>query len=112
MDDWPNWIHQLPTVDTQFPGDGKLLACEHGQVVLWSFPAGAQVPIHAHGPQIGFVVTGRVILTLDDRPRVIDAGGHFTIGDQVPHAATVAPGTLVVETVSYTHLTLPTKRIV
>lgn len=97
MDDWPDWIHQLPTVDTPFSGSGKLLACEHGQVVLWSFPAGARVPVHAHGPQLGLVVTGRVSLTLDDRPHVIDAGGHFTIGDQVPHSATVDPGTLVVE---------------
>jgi quercetin dioxygenase-like cupin family protein len=97
MDDWPSWVHQLPAVDTPFPGCGRLLACEHGQVVLWSFPDGARVPCHQHGPQIGFVVTGRVTLTIGASPRVIDAGGHFTISDRVPHAATVAPGTLVVE---------------
>ncbi|MBF4999129.1 cupin domain-containing protein [Nocardia sp. BSTN01] len=97
MDDWPDWIHQLPTVDISFPGEGKLLACKHGQVVLWSFPTGAQVPVHSHGPQLGFVVTGSVALTLDDQECVIEAGGHFTIGDRVLHGATVAPGTLVVE---------------
>ncbi|MCC3328284.1 cupin domain-containing protein [Nocardia abscessus] len=98
MNDWPEWVQLLPAIDTPFPGGyGRLLASEHGQVVLWSFPAGATVPRHQHGPQIGVVITGHVALTAGDSTRTVRAGESFSLADQVPHAATVAPGTLVIE---------------
>lgn len=98
MRDWPDWVHQLPVVATGFPGGrGYLLDGDHGQVVLWDFPAGAIVPSHQHGPQIGVVVAGQVELATDGSTRTIEAGGSFTLADQQPHAATVAPGTLVIE---------------
>lgn len=98
MDEWPDWIHKLPAIDTPFPGgQGNLLASEHGQVVLWSFPEGAIVASHQHGPQIGVVVAGRVQIRIGDHTRICDAGGSFTIADQQPHDAIVAPGTLVIE---------------
>lgn len=98
MDDWPDWIQQLPIVDTPFPGGrGYLLAGPHGQVVFWHFPAGASVPRHQHGPQIGVVIAGQVDLTAGHNIRAVCGGEYFSLGDQVPHAAVVAPGTLVIE---------------
>ncbi|WP_406238336.1 cupin domain-containing protein [Nocardia sp. NBC_01009] len=98
MDDWPDWVHQFPAIDTPFPGtQGRLLASEHGQVVLWRFPAGATVPCHQHGPQIGVVITGSVELNLGEETRTVTAGESFSLADQQPHGATVAPGTLVIE---------------
>ncbi|GAB4590192.1 cupin domain-containing protein [Nocardia sp. IFM 10818] len=98
MDDWPDWIQQLPMIATGYPGGrGYLIASEHGQVVLWSFPAGASVPRHQHGPQLGIVLTGQVELTMHDTTMLVRAGDSFSLADQAPHAATVAPGTLVIE---------------
>ncbi|MEU2040454.1 hypothetical protein [Nocardia niwae] len=98
MDDWPDWVRKLPAVDTPFPGGrGYLLAGPHGQVVFWSFPAGASVPRHQHGPQLGLVLAGQVELTAADEHRTICGGEHFSLADQLPHAALVAPGTLVIE---------------
>ncbi|WP_051407357.1 cupin domain-containing protein [Nocardia sp. CNY236] len=98
MNDWPDWVQRLPIIDTPFPcGCGYLLAGTDGQVVFWSFPTGASVPRHQHGPQLGLVLAGRVELTVGDEERTVCAGEHFSLGDQVPHAAVVAPGTLVIE---------------
>lgn len=98
MDDWPDWVQQLPVVDTPFPGcRGYLLAGPHGQVVFWAFPAGASVPRHQHGPQIGVILAGQVELTSREHTRTLCGGEHFILADQVPHEAVVAPGTLVIE---------------
>ncbi|MGW0047021.1 hypothetical protein GV791_09370 [Nocardia cyriacigeorgica] len=98
MDDWPDWVRKLPVVDTPFPGSrGYLLAGPHGQVVFWSFPAGANVPRHQHGPQLGLVLTGQVDLAVGDIHRTVCGGKYFRLSDQEPHAAVVAPGTLVIE---------------
>ncbi|BDT87378.1 hypothetical protein [Nocardia cyriacigeorgica] len=93
MDDWPDWVRKLPVVDTP----GYLLAGPHGQVVFWSFPAGANVPRHQHGPQLGLVLTGQVDLAVGDIHRTVCGGKYFRLSDQEPHAAVVAPGTLVIE---------------
>ncbi|WP_194814578.1 cupin domain-containing protein [Nocardia sp. XZ_19_385] len=98
MIEWPDWVRTLPALATPYPGGaGYLIASPHGQVVLWSFPDGAQVPRHQHGPQIGVVVAGAVELTAEGITRTVTAGESFTLGDQVPHSAHVGPGTLVVE---------------
>ena len=98
MDDWPDWVQQLPVVDTPFLGGrGHLPADPHGQVVFWSFPGGASVPHHQHGPQIGLVLAGQVELTAGDDTRTLCSGQYFSLADQVPHAAVAAPGTLVIE---------------
>lgn len=96
---WPHWITRLPAITTSFPegANGHLLACEHGQVVLWSFPHGATVPQHQHGPQIGLIVAGSIELATPDGRRDVAAGDSFALEDQVPHSARVAPGTLVIE---------------
>ncbi|WP_040703617.1 MULTISPECIES: hypothetical protein [Nocardia] len=98
MDDWPDWIQALPQIATGASGGrGYLIAGPHGQVVLWSFPVEARVPTHAHGPQIGVVLTGQVDLTTDTTTRTFTAGQHFGLDDQIPHSAVVAAGTRVIE---------------
>ncbi|MGW6332167.1 hypothetical protein [Nocardia rhamnosiphila] len=98
MDEWPDWVQQLPIIDTPVPGGrGHLLASPDGQLVFWTFPAGANVARHQHGPQIGVVIAGHVELTAGQHTHSFGAGGYFDLGDEVPHSAVVAPGTLVIE---------------
>ncbi|WP_216916758.1 hypothetical protein [Nocardia noduli] len=98
MDDWPDWIRALPQIATGVPGGrGHLISSPNGQVVLWSFPTSARVPTHSHGPQIGVVLTGQVHLSTGTTTRIITAGQHFSLDDQIPHSALVAAGTLVIE---------------
>lgn len=111
MDDWPNWVQQLPVIDNPIPGSrGYLLAGPHGQVVFWTFPAGARVPSHQHGPQIGVVLAGQVKLTAGQHTRTLSRGEHFSLADQIPHAAVVAPGTLVIEAFADPHRHTPAER--
>ena len=98
MIDFPPWIEALPEVATTFVGaTGLLMGGPDGQVVYWTFVDGGDVPTHAHGPQLGFVVAGQVDLTVDGELTAYAAGSSFEIGDQVPHGAYVHPGTRVIE---------------
>lgn len=111
MDDWPDWVQQLPVIDTPYPGSrGYLLAGPHGQVVFWTFPTGARVPSHQHGPQIGVLLAGQVELTAGQHNRTLSGGEYFSLDDQVPHAAVVAPGTLVIEVFADPDRNTPTGR--
>lgn len=95
---YPEWVSKLPQVKTPFPGAvGWLLSSPHGQVVLWEFPHGAQVPPHRHGPQMGVVLGGRTVMTIEGETRAWLPGETFSIGDQHEHSAVVDPATYVIE---------------
>ncbi|MEU6229648.1 cupin domain-containing protein [Streptomyces sp. NPDC047042] len=96
--EYPDWVARIPQAEVDFPGaDGRLIGGEGGQVVLWTFADGGSVPEHRHGPQLGIVLSGCVQLTRGDETAEWTAGQTFSIDDQVPHAAVIAPGTRVVE---------------
>ena len=95
---YPEWVKKLPQVKTPFPGAvGWLMSSPLGQVVLWEFPNGAEVPPHRHGPQMGFILGGRTVMTIDGETRAWQPGETFTISDQVEHSAVVDPGTYIIE---------------
>lgn len=95
---YPDWVRKLPRVNTSFEGAvGWLMSSPHGQVVLWEFPEGAEVQSHRHGPQLGFVLGGRTVMTIEAETRAWIAGDTFAIADQQEHSAVVDPGTFIVE---------------
>ncbi len=95
---YPDWVEKLPQIKTPFPGAvGWLMTSPHGQVVFWEFPNGAEVPPHRHGAQMGFVLRGRTVMSIDGNTRAWQAGEIFTIGDQVEHSAVVDPGSYIIE---------------
>lgn len=95
---YPEWVRTLPQVKTPFPGAvGWLMSSPQGQVVLWEFPEGAEVKPHRHGPQLGFVLSGRTVMTIEGETRPWLAGESFAIADQQEHSAVVDPGTFIVE---------------
>ncbi|WP_431926348.1 hypothetical protein [Nonomuraea jabiensis] len=95
---YPEWVKKLPQINTPFDGAvGWLMSSPHGQVVFWEFPNGAEVQPHRHGPQLGFVLGGRTLMTIEGETRAWVAGETFDIGDQEEHSAVVDPGTFIVE---------------
>jgi quercetin dioxygenase-like cupin family protein len=95
---YPEWVNKLPQVNTPFPGAfGRLISSPHGQVVLWEFAEGATVRPHRHGPQMGFVLSGRTVMTIEGKTKEWLAGDFFHIGDQEEHSAIVDPGTYIIE---------------
>lgn len=95
---YPEWVKNLPQVDTPFPGAvGWLMPSSHGQVLLWEFTDTVTVRPHRHGPQMGIILRGRSVMTVDGQTREWVAGEVFDIGDQEEHSAVVDPGTFIVE---------------
>jgi len=63
--------------------------------------AGAEVPPHSHpNDQVGYVVYGRLALTIGDQTRVMHQGDSYAIPGGVVHAARAEIDTLVVEVFS------------
>ncbi len=63
--------------------------------------AGAEVPLHSHpNDQVGYVVYGRLALTIGDQTRVMQPGDSYAIPGGVVHAARAEVDTLVVEVFS------------
>ncbi|WP_017570217.1 cupin domain-containing protein [Nocardiopsis halotolerans] len=101
---YPEWVWRLPEADTSFPGsEGRLISGgtgtsgNGGQVVLWTFEEGGTVPPHAHGPQLGVVLTGGMELTIGNRVLRCGPGDAFEVADGETHSAVLEPGTRVIE---------------
>lgn len=95
---FPDWIQALPEIDAPFPGlRGRLLASEHGQAAFFTAETEMRVPEHAHGAQWGFVVAGRVQMTIGGTTRTYGPGETYAIRDAEPHSALLEAGTSVVD---------------
>lgn len=95
---YPEFIERLPQADVNFPGaEARLISGARGQVAFWRFEEGGSVPAHRHGAQIGIVLSGQVVLTVEGATKTWNAGEVFSIHENEEHSATVAPGTCVVE---------------
>lgn len=96
--EYPDWVTSLPEVDVEFPGaKGYLLSGTHGQLVMWEFAAGGSVPTHQHGPQLGVILAGSVLLTREGNTVDYGVGESFSLEDKEWHGAKIAPGTMVLE---------------
>ncbi|MFF3400390.1 hypothetical protein ACFYW6_17905 [Streptomyces sp. NPDC002659] len=101
LPEYPEWVMALPRVHTDFPGaEGRLMSSPNGQLVFWLFATGGSVPQHKHGPQLGFVVSGSVLLQRSGCSDLYRSGESFSIADGEPHGAEIEPGTLVMEVFS------------
>ena len=73
----------------------------HGEEMLlaeFTIAAGSEVPTHSHPhAQVGYVVSGRMRLTVGDEAHDLQAGDSYYIPGDVPHAATVPEDSLVVD---------------
>lgn len=95
---YPEWVRKLPRVNSPFEGAvGWLLTGGDGQVVFWEFSDETAVPPHKHGPQLGFVLSGRTVMTVEGRTAEWGSGDVFEIGAQELHSAVVDAGTHIVE---------------
>ena len=98
MEPYPDWMGNLPEVDTPFTGlDGRLLSSPHGQAVFFRAAEEFEVPPHAHGPQWGVVVAGRLHLTVSGESATYEPGETYEIGDGEEHSARLEAGTCVID---------------
>ena len=89
-------VQMLPGLVRRTLADGpSLMVCE------FTFDAGIQIPNHAHPhEQVGYVVSGRVRLTIDRETFELGPGDSYRALSNVPHGALTLEPSVVVDTFS------------
>jgi len=89
-------VQMLPGLVRRTLADGpSLMMCE------FTFDAGVQIPNHAHPhEQVGYVVSGRVRLTIDRETFELGPGDSYHAPSNVPHGAFTLESSVVVDTFS------------
>lgn len=73
----------------------KMMICE------FKFKADAEIPIHAHPhEQVGYIVSGRVRMTIDDKEFELSAGDSYAAPSNVTHGALILDDATIVDTFS------------
>jgi quercetin dioxygenase-like cupin family protein len=71
----------------------KMMICE------FTFEAGVRIPVHSHPhEQVGYVVKGRVEMTIAGHAEIINAGDSYYAPSNIPHGALTLEPTVIVDT--------------
>lgn len=86
---FPEVITLLPEADVPFKGVRAWIAQgEKHQIVFFEMAPSTQAPEHRHNYlQWGFVIEGRMELTIEGEKRVYEKGDDYTIPAQARHSA-------------------------
>ncbi len=87
--DYPEVIKGLAVADLQFRGiRAWILQGERHQLVFFEMESSAEVPEHSHGyPQWGMMIDGKMQLTVDGEPRLVEKGDEYLIPAGAKHSA-------------------------
>ncbi len=67
-------------------------------LVEFTFPAGTTLPLHDHPhEQIGYVVSGEIILTLADEETRLQAGSSYYVAPHVSHGAEIITDSVLID---------------
>jgi quercetin dioxygenase-like cupin family protein len=85
--EFPDVITHLPEADVQFKGiRAWILQGEKHQLVFFEMEPSAQVPEHSHDyPQWGIMIEGKMELTINGKPRIIEKGDEYVIPAKAKH---------------------------
>jgi quercetin dioxygenase-like cupin family protein len=73
----------------------KLMICE------FSFKPGAMIPSHSHShEQVGYVVSGKVIMTIDGKDFELISGDSYAAPSNIVHSAKILDETIIIDTFS------------
>lgn len=85
------------------PGIQMKTLC-HGaktHMVQFSLKGGCDLPMHSHPhEQTGYLVSGHMILTIDDESQDVHPGDSWCIPADIPHGAKIIEDTIAVEVFS------------
>ena len=90
---FPEPIQKLPMADIPLEGVTAFLSqSETHQILFMQFDEDADLPEHAHAAQIGFVLEGRIDLTIDGQLHTYGKGDHYYIPAGVSHSGKIYKG--------------------
>ncbi len=86
-------IERLPKADIPLIGcTAYLMQGPQQQILFMEFSEDIDLPEHAHAGQVGFVLEGRVDLTIDGRPLTFTKGDRYFIPAGVRHSGRIHAG--------------------
>jgi quercetin dioxygenase-like cupin family protein len=95
---FPSFVTQLPEAAVQFPGvRGWISQSRDHQVVFLFFPAGSSAAPHRHGAQWGVVLSGELVLTMNEITHRYGPGEWHHVPAGVTHAATFPQDTWLID---------------
>ncbi len=90
---FPDPIRNLPEADIPLDGIKAYLsqAIDH-QLIFMQFEKNVDLPEHSHAAQVGFVLSGRIELTIDGAKREYSKGDIYYIPENVKHSGKIHAG--------------------
>jgi quercetin dioxygenase-like cupin family protein len=90
---FPDPIAQLPEADIPLEGVTAYLSqADTHQIIFMEFEQDIDLPAHAHAAQVGFVLEGRIELTMGGARRTYTKGDRYVIPAGVPHSGKIFAG--------------------
>ena len=87
---FPEPIRNLPEADVPLPGlKAYLSQSENHQVLFMIFDEDVDFPEHSHSAQVGFVLEGKIELTVNGKKQMYTKGDYYYIPDGVRHSGRI-----------------------
>jgi len=95
---FPPEILSLPKVAVPVSGvNGYCLKNDEKQVVFFVFDEGVNVPDHSHCEQHGMVISGEMIIEVEGKSNLYQAGDHYVVPAGVSHRSVFSKQTVLVD---------------
>ena len=90
---FPEPIRTLPEADIPLDGIRSYLSqAKDHQLIFMQFEKDVDLPEHSHAAQAGFVLSGRIDLTIDGVQRKYSKGDIYYIPENVKHSGKIYAG--------------------
>ncbi len=90
---FPEPIQSLPEADIPLEGIKAYLSqAKTHQIIFMEFEKDVELPEHSHAAQIGFVLEGKIELTIDGQKKTYFKGDRYYIPDGVLHSGIIYAG--------------------
>ena len=94
----PEEVLALPIVEVPVDGvTGFVMNDDEKQVVFFVFEEGVPVADHAHCAQRGTVISGEMVMDVEGRTNLYQAGDHYHVPEGVSHRTSFGKRTVLVD---------------
>jgi quercetin dioxygenase-like cupin family protein len=98
QDSLPPLILSLPQVEIPVAGvTGYGLSNHERQLVFFVFEEGVSFPDHAHSEQRGIVISGEMVLEIEGKTELYQAGDRYRVPEGAHHRASFSVRTVLVD---------------
>ena len=90
---FPEPIRKLPEADIPLDGITAYLSqAENHQIIFMHFEKDVDLPEHQHNAQVGYVLEGRIELTIDVHTKIYKKGDNYYIPTNIKHSGKIFAG--------------------